>query len=61
LRAAPTPAPSPAGRSHNPASPPPAPKPQGELDLDSAKNLVAHGAKYVVEGANMPSTGAAGA
>ena len=29
---------------------------QNELDLDSAKALVANGCKYVAEGANMPST-----
>jgi glutamate dehydrogenase (NADP+) len=29
---------------------------QNELDLDGAKTLVANGCKYVVEGANMPTT-----
>ncbi|ERL12188.1 Glu/Leu/Phe/Val dehydrogenase, dimerization domain protein [Coriobacteriaceae bacterium BV3Ac1] len=29
---------------------------QNELDLDNAKELVAHGVRYVVEGANMPTT-----
>jgi glutamate dehydrogenase (NADP+) len=29
---------------------------QNELDLDDAKKLVAGGCKYVVEGANMPTT-----
>lgn len=29
---------------------------QNELDLDDARKLVANGAKYVVEGANMPTT-----
>ena len=29
---------------------------QNELDLDNAKQLVANGCKYVVEGANMPAT-----
>ncbi len=29
---------------------------QNELGLDGAKTLVANGCKYVVEGANMPTT-----
>ena len=29
---------------------------QNEIDADDAKKLIAHGVKYVAEGANMPST-----